>query len=314
MLFENSILISRKFFKHMKHILLIFSFSLLVTTEISAQYEFRGDEYYSYDEELSLYLEADSKSRESGKKEKYVYRLLKVFDNTDGKRVLRDSVALSNECSSGYSYNFGQIYDSYSKKFILISGRFCFYLYDIKNKKLLGSFKPYFWGLTKENESGLIKDIKISSDGNLIYGILIGSGAFLFNVCDLQNIKEYISANLPFFSTGRVYEATECGNSNKYNVICINKSEETSRFNELLSSININPITNHNLLELTEEEIEELVLKTSLTENRYIIIEQYITQDKIKFVVIDIIRGGIIPLPENKNLDSAEKIREYLKK
>ena len=278
-----------------------------------AQYEYRGAEYYSYDEDVTIYLEADYDSRKSNNKNNYIYRLLKVYGNTESGRTQLINKLLTDECGKGFSYYLGDVFDTNTKKMVLIIGKYCFYVYDIKNNYLSGPHKPYFWGEAVDSQSGMIKELKISKDGDNVYGIIVDSGTFLFNTSDLKNVKERLPLNMPFFSTSRLFEIQTNRFKNSYDVVYVCEFDGLPKYNVLLSLQNLVPKTNLNILQLNEDEIEEIIMETEMSESRYSVIEEIITKNKRKFTVVDIITGKIIDLPENMKFTDEKKIREYLK-
>lgn len=297
----------------MKKYIFIFFILFIFGFKVSGQYRYRGGEYYSHSEDVTIYLEADYNSRKSPDKKNYVYRLLRVYSSRKSNRIELFSKILTDYYGKNISYYIGEVYDSNTKKFALLISKNCFYIYDIKYNYLSGPHKPYFWGEIRSIESGTISKIKISKEGDNLYGTLTDGGTFLFNTCDLKNVNEILPLNLPFFSESRIFEMQKCEQKNKYNIIYVCELDSLPKYNVIISSINLIRKTNSSILNLNKEEIDELIMETELYEARYIIVEEIIKKHKTKFTVIDIITGKIIDLPENLKFTDEEKLRKYLK-
>lgn len=292
-----------------KKILFIILTTALASGSLKAQYEYRGEVYYSYDENITVYLEASYESRKAKDKQNYVYSLLKVYEETDKGSLELISKELSND-SNMFSYKFAVDFKKNTIKFVVIQGRYEFWILNVRNKKLSGPYSPRFWGIGSDAQSGMISDLKISTDGLFIYGVSVDNGGFLFDICDIDNPIEKISANLPFLSTGRLFELKNC-DTNTYNGVYITDETNTAFLNILYSNKKIIPIDNSEILNYSEEKKEEVIMGTTMVQNRYIISKE-INENKVNYIVIDIFTGNIINLPKEKHFNDRQSIINFL--
>lgn len=276
----------------------------------NGDYQYRGDEFYSYDEELNLYLEADYDSR-SNKPDQYVYRLLKVFSNTDSGLREIQSKMLDDSCSDGRSYRFGEEYNTYSRKFVLIQGKFCFYIYDLRHRELRGAFSPFFWGTAEDEDKGEIRSLQITQNGKGVYGLSFENGCFYFNLSDLSKPRELIPYNLPFFSSNRVYMKPSEKNPDLYDVFFLYQEQGELFIDKMFSDLNLDLKDRSFLLNISEKEKEEMIMAATLEENRYTVFEEIAEQGK-QYRVIDIFIGKPIDLPQDRYFSSREEVYEYL--
>lgn len=281
----------------------------LINNSLTAQYEFRGEVYYSYDENITIYLEASYESRKDQDKENYVYDLLKVYEDTDKGSIEIISKELNSDTNM-FSYKFAGDFKINTKKYVVIKGRYDFWIFNVRNKKLSGPHVPHFWGIGSDSQSGRISDIKISKNGLYIYGVSVDNGGFLFDLCDIDNPTEKLSANLPFLSTGRFYELKNC-DTNTYNGVYITDESNTAFLNELYTNKKIIPIDNSEILFYSEDKKEEVIMNTTMTQNRYIISKE-INDNKVNYIVIDIFTGNIINLPKEKQFNDRQSILNFL--
>ncbi len=286
-----------------------FAFFLLtiLTQTLTAQYDYRGAEYFNHDEEVTIYLEADKASRKSNDKSQYIYRFLKVDMNTETgiTEMLRKELGTGENAK--HNYKFGADFIAYTKKYIVIQGHTSFYIYDIRNKKLSPEYTPQFYGTKSDSLSGTLTDIVVSKNGEYLYGSHRDGGSFLYSVCDITHPFEYQSANIPVFTSARFYIFDNCENPELKNGFYISQYENQPIFKELFSNkklINY-PTTKSSY---TEEEIEDIILSADLANQRYCIIEESTN----KFLVIDLFVGQIRSLPEGQNFNSETEVRKYL--
>jgi len=299
------------FYKQMRHILLSFLLAISFFYNANAQFEYRGDVFYSYDEDLTIYIEASYSSRKLEDKGAYVYNLLKVYEDTESGSVEIISKELGDN-NNIYPFTIADNYAKNTKKFIIIKGMSTFWVFDIRNKLLKGPFKPHFWGIGADSQSGTINDIKISEDGNYIYGITVDNGGFLYDICETDNIVEKLSANLPFLSEARFYELQNCSDNN-YRGVYIASAENLAYMVVLMKDKKLKSINNTKILSYTDDDFEEVVMNISMTESRYVISEEII-DNKVNFIVIDIFTGNVINLPAETTFESKESIIKYLEK
>jgi len=295
----------------MRHILLSFLLITSILYNANAQFEYRGDVFYSYDEGLTVYIEASYSSRKFEDKGAYVYNLLKVYEDTESGSVEIISQELGNE-DVFYPFTIAGNYAINTKKFIIIKGISTFWVFNIRNKVLTGPFKPHFWGIGADSQSGMLADIQISECGNYLYGITIDNGGFLYDICETDNAVEKLSANLPFLSEGRFYELKNCAGNN-YRGIYITNEDNFAYMDVLIKDKKIKPINNTKILSYTEDQFEEVVMNVTMAESRYVISEE-IVDNKVSFIVIDIFTGNVINLPAETTYESKESIIKYLEK
>jgi hypothetical protein len=291
----------------------IFLTLIIQHAKLFAQFEYRGNVFYSYEENITIYLEANFESRKSANKEDYIYSLLRVYEDKDNNNVEILNADLSEiNSDKSFTCTIADNYQKNTRKFIVIKQKYQFYVFDIRKRKLVGPFKPKFWGVTNDANAGIISNIKISENGNLIYGSITESGGFLYNVCDISNPYEIISSNLPFLTTGRFYEIKNC-NDDFYSGIYVLEEYGNMIFNEIISNKKLNPVDNSKIKELSEDEKEDIIMNITLNRSRYIILED-ISSEKLKYIVIDIFTGNIVNLPENESFADKKSVYHYIDK
>lgn len=292
-----------------KKIIIIILTTIATSSSLIAQYEYRGEVYYSYDENITVYLEASYESRKAKEKENYVYSLLKVYEETDKGSLELISKELSND-SNMFSYKFAVDFKKNTKKFLVIQGRYEFWILNVRNKKLSGPHSPRFWGIGSDSQSGMISDLKIYTDGLFIYGVSVDNGGFLYDICDIDNPIEKLSANLPFLSTGRLFELKNY-ETDTYNGVYITDESNTVFLNILYSNKKLIPIDNSEILNYSEEKKEDIIMNTTMAKNRYIISKE-MNENKVNFIVVDIFTGNIINLPKEKDFNDRQSIINFL--
>jgi hypothetical protein len=299
--------------KFMYKPLILFSILFTMSSSLAAQngdYQYRGDEFYSYDEELNLYLEADYDSRRKDKSE-YVHRLLKVFSNTDNGLREIQSKMLEDSCGGFQSYTFGDDYDTYSRKFVLIRGKYCFYIYDLRQRQLYGAFTPFFWGTGQSDNKGEIMSLEISKDGNAVYGLSYENGCFYYDVSDLRATSELIPSNMPFFGSNRVYLLPSGKDEKRFDVLYLYEERGELFTKVIFDNLDLNTKDRTFLLDLDERKKEEMIMAATLEENRYTVFEE-ITKYGTRYRVVDVFIGRAVELPKNKNFRSREDVYEFL--
>jgi hypothetical protein len=285
----------------------------LIWQPASAQngdYQYRGDEFYSYDEELNLYLEADYDSRRKDKSE-YVHRLLKVYSNTDNGLREIQSKMLEDSCGGFQSYNFGDDYDTYSRKFVLVRGKYCFYVYDLRQRNLHGPYNPFFWGTGQSDNKGEIMSLKISKDGNAVYGLSYENGCFYYDISELRASAELIPSNMPFFGSNRVYLLPSENDEKRFDVLYVYEEQGELLTKKIFNDLNLNTKDRSYLLDLDERKKEEMIMAATLEENRYTVLEE-VTESGTRFRVVDVFIGRAVELPENRNFQTRQEVYDFL--
>ncbi|MEA2042339.1 MAG: hypothetical protein U9N85_07285, partial [Bacteroidota bacterium] len=259
---------------------------LFLAQALSAQdYEYRGDEYYSYDEELNLYLEADYKSRRKTKSE-YIFRLLKVYTNTGSQVGEIQSEMLDDSCSRNQSFAFDKDHSSFSRKFVLIKGASCFYIYNLKNKKLSKPQIPIYWKINKEAESGLIETLKITKTGKAVFGSTSDNGCFLFNLKNINSANEMLPYNIPFFGENRFF-LIPTDISEHYNGVYVYLENGDVYKKTLFSKKYIKAEDRSRLKNLTTEAKEKVIMAATLEQNRYTLLNSPGNTSNTPFIVVD---------------------------
>lgn len=294
-------------FKHIGFSLLIGFLSLSLQAQ-NGSYQYRGDEFYSYDEELNLYLEADYESRR-GDKSQYRYGLLKVYSNTDNGLTEIQSHSLGEDIESEGSYRFDGEFNTFSRRFVILQGQYSFYLYDLKGRSLKGPFQPYFWGTSEEKDKGRIERLLIGEQGQFVYGLSKENGCFMYDFRQLDSGRELLPSNIPFFSYNRVYAVSDLKNYGQYNIVFLSEEQGEVLLEELFSDLRIQAENREFLINLSEEEKEERIMTASPVENRYTLFKE---SSGTAYKVVDVFMGKAVELPAEKQFSEESEIYEYL--
>jgi hypothetical protein len=288
--------------KHYSVVILIFAF-----TQACAQFDYRSAEYINHDEEVTIYLEADKESRKSKDKNDFVYRMLKVNMNTETgvTEMLRQE--LGSGANEKASFKFSEDFISYTKKFVVIQGKTCFYVYDVRNKKLSPEFIPQRVITVEDSVEVIINQIFVSKDGTYLYGTFSGGGSFMYNTCDVKNIFQIPSANNPMFGFSRIYLHKNCETPTLRTALYVAQDDTVTVFKTIFIDRTLS-VFPESKLKYSEDEIEESIITEDLNAQRFCIMEE----SAGKFLVIDVFIGKIYDLPNGKSFATKDELLKYL--
>ncbi len=290
----------------MKNIL-TFLLSATISLNLLGQFDYRGSEYFNHDEEVTIYLEADKESKKTGDKAQFLYRSLKVNVNTETGITEMLRTELGTGENSKVSFKFGHDYLSYTKKYVVISGKSSFYVYDIRNKKLSPELIPVRIKTITDTLDTEIRKIFVSKTGEYIYGTFAGGGSFMYSVCDITNIVQIPSSNNPLFTSGRVFVHQSCETPELSDAFYVSQDDSITIYRTLFQN---KTLANYpkSKLAYTDEEAEQIIVTENLNAQRYVVMQE----SSKAFIAIDVFVGKLIPLPKDKTFSNAYQIIEYL--
>lgn len=279
----------------------------MLFTQVSAQFDYRGAEYFNHEEEVTLYLEADRESRKSNNKDDYVYRMLKVKVNTESglAEMLRKELGTGKNAEE--SFKFGNDYISYTKKYLVIQGHSGFYIFDIRNQRLSQEFKPQNFDILADKDTVRLGEIIVSEDGEYLYGSYTNGSSFFYSVCDIHAPAEIASANNPVFSNSRLFLFPDCEEPENKTAYHLSFYDEELHLTKLFEDKNLHDFPKTKT-KYSDEDIEELILSSDLRSKRYIILEE----KPGEFIVIDVFVGRIYDLPEERNFSDKKELKDFL--
>jgi len=293
-----------------KTLLFMLAITFCFSQQVSAQDEFRKEYSIStHSKEMLMYLEADYKSKKTEDVNQFVFRQLKIFDRSGEREKQKISKTLTNEFGGKGTYVFSEVYDSFSKSFIVILGDFCFYIYDMKELKLSPVLKPKIWTPLPDSLKGNIIDIKIDDSGSYIYGATSGGGAFMYSVCTPSKPKELLSSNPPFFSESRFFEVNTCSKSDLVSGVMLSILENEIDREVFFTDYKLKPSKPSSYANLTGSEIDNAIMEYSQEEAQFIVIEQ----TDGKFMAIDSWAGEIAELDKMTTEKNRVNILEFLR-
>jgi predicted secreted protein len=154
-----------------------------------AEYRYKGDETFLDSGRLSVQLVSDSSTYDR-ERNSDSYRKLVIIDKRQDEPVIRAFV-LPPGVYFDYPYYIHDIHDA-EKKLVLLTGKNCFYIYDVLQNGLSSAVYPARDkpGIGVDGRSGNLVRCKISHDGTILTGAVVHSGNFVYDMSDPLAPKE----------------------------------------------------------------------------------------------------------------------------
>ena len=109
---------------------------------------------------------------------------LKLYSNTNGDLIKEYELDKSSELFYPDKYYLGE------RKFIIVAGRYRFYILNLTNNRLIGPLSHAYRGESQDAISGNLGDFQIIDNGQyVLYGVA-DFGVFCLNLKDLYNPKD----------------------------------------------------------------------------------------------------------------------------
>lgn len=260
---------------------------------------------------------------------KFVYQNRRTFEiiNKEVNNELKTFVKISEEHEVGMivqetEFNtgiqdvdlyFGNFIDK-KRKFILINTRYYFYILNLYNNKLLGPYKPNFWGIGQDAQSGMLTDIKIILDGRFLIGYCVDSGTFLFDLTNLYKPHEVFSANVPYCHENHVYILQQSDNKQKSFGLYVSTKDRQVDSKIIFNNKTVKYDDYSDIKQTSEIEFEKMILGCSLLDSQYTILKEILPNNDYKYIVIYNYTGQIINLPVDIEKSDKLEVKKYLEK
>ena len=239
---------------------------------------------------------------------------LEISKEKNGEKIRTNLILFIKDTHDADLYYFGDFIDK-ERKFVIIAGPNNFRILNLYNNKIIGAFKPKFFGVGADAQSGMLSDLKIIMDGRFIIGYCVDSGTFLFDLTNLYKPKEIFSVNIPYTYKNHFYILPNANDKQLFFGLYV--SEENWKVNSKIIFTNkkVEGFNDYSeLKQASEIEIEEKLLSNfSEIDSQYVIFKEILTENDYRYLVFDVYNVKFINLPTKLEKSNPLEIKEYLK-
>lgn len=236
---------------------------------------------------------------------------IEIAKRVNGEFVVKKSIGLNIGSQNADLVSFGTyIYNT--RRFLLISARYSFFIINMYNDKIIGPVGSKFYGIADDSQSGMLSGLKIIYDGRFIIGYNVDNGAFLIDLTNLYRPKERRSATNPYASQNRIFVLENLDKPGKHFGLLVTEEGWSVDSKLLFTNKEIESIEHP----LYNSEIDEQTLidtNFDLVDYYYTILKEKNTGELFQFIVYENATGNQIKLPTSIDKTNINEVNTYLK-